>query len=113
MIHQVQSGHRLSRPSCCSEAAFDIIKACWNEDPADRPTFQLLCQSVEALAVSVGRQPRPSHLYDSVKVVAAQATASNMYSATADEAPAVGGALMVGRPGACITAGIAAGAAGC
>ncbi|XP_065682610.1 uncharacterized protein LOC100204447 isoform X2 [Hydra vulgaris] len=38
----LKSGYRMDKPDNCSEALYDIMLQCWNEDPLQRPTFTSL-----------------------------------------------------------------------
>ncbi|XP_065663215.1 uncharacterized protein LOC136085753 isoform X1 [Hydra vulgaris] len=42
LILLLKSGYRMDKPDNCSEALYDIMLQCWNEDPLQRPTFTSL-----------------------------------------------------------------------
>ncbi|XP_065663111.1 uncharacterized protein LOC136085714 isoform X2 [Hydra vulgaris] len=42
LLPLLKSGYRMDKPKNCSEAMYDIMFQCWNEDPLQRPTFTSL-----------------------------------------------------------------------
>ncbi|XP_077448241.1 platelet-derived growth factor receptor beta-like [Stigmatopora argus] len=53
MNHQfyaaLKRGHRLTRPPHASSVIYDVMQACWNEDPVSRPLFSSLVASLDAM----------------------------------------------------------------
>jgi serine/threonine protein kinase len=43
----VLSGYRLSCPEGCPENIFNLIRRCWDEDQAKRPTFTEIVENLE------------------------------------------------------------------
>ena len=41
VIEQVIKGYRLTPPSNCPNEIQQLIQSCWNENPDDRPTFEV------------------------------------------------------------------------
>lgn len=37
--HVVMEGKRMSKPPKCSDSLFEVVTKCWQQDPADRPSF--------------------------------------------------------------------------
>ena len=49
VMSQIQAGYRLPAPASCTAGAYRVMMACWQEDPASRPTFDALLTEVLAL----------------------------------------------------------------
>eukprot|EP00049_Salpingoeca_infusionum_P012931 m.240367 g.240367 ORF g.240367 m.240367 type:complete len:1931 (+) comp15309_c2_seq1:504-6296(+) len=63
----VAAGHRLSRPEKCSEAVYDIMRKCWEEKQADRPTFAQLTKFFreryfEITGIALDPEPQDGYL---------------------------------------------------
>ena len=39
LLQKLDTGFRLPRPSSCSQQIYQLMQACWREEPANRPTF--------------------------------------------------------------------------
>ena len=39
LLNQLLSGYRMDKPPGCLDDMYDVMKKCWNIDPAQRPTF--------------------------------------------------------------------------
>ncbi|XP_041349618.1 fibroblast growth factor receptor 4-like [Gigantopelta aegis] len=48
-----RSGYRLSQPPSCPNNFFQILKACWEEDPRKRPSFAKLCSTLDEVLQKV------------------------------------------------------------
>eukprot|EP00045_Choanoeca_perplexa_P016993 m.237506 g.237506 ORF g.237506 m.237506 type:complete len:2160 (-) comp17419_c0_seq1:897-7376(-) len=52
-LYEVQmsviDGYRLPQPMLCADNVFDLMKACWSEDPAERPSFGIILQYLAQL----------------------------------------------------------------
>uniref|UniRef100_A0A7N8X3W4 Tyrosine-protein kinase n=1 Tax=Mastacembelus armatus TaxID=205130 RepID=A0A7N8X3W4_9TELE len=42
VVPRVESGYKMDCPDGCPEVVYNIMKQCWNLDPASRPSFQML-----------------------------------------------------------------------
>ncbi|KAL0274572.1 UNVERIFIED_CONTAM: hypothetical protein PYX00_002674 [Menopon gallinae] len=49
LFHLLKSGYRMERPPNCSTELYQILRACWNENPAHRPTFKYLVSKLEEM----------------------------------------------------------------
>uniref|UniRef100_A0A914PNH0 receptor protein-tyrosine kinase n=1 Tax=Panagrolaimus davidi TaxID=227884 RepID=A0A914PNH0_9BILA len=47
LIRFLKVGHRLPRPQHCSLELYKVMLSCWDENPANRPTFDTLQDDVE------------------------------------------------------------------
>lgn len=50
VIERIQSGQHLPCPDGCCVSVYNIMKECWTEDPAKRPGFDKLVDSLKILA---------------------------------------------------------------
>ena len=41
-LQEVKDGYRMPRPQYCPDSLYDIMMKCWNENSAERPTFETL-----------------------------------------------------------------------
>ncbi|BFZ08768.1 hypothetical protein BsWGS_11806 [Bradybaena similaris] len=44
-----ENGYRMSKPPACPEQLYRIMRACWREDPRQRPSFKQLVQTLDNL----------------------------------------------------------------
>merc|ERR1712224_1024876 len=51
VIGNIQSGHRAAQPGTCPDDVYAIVQSCWEEDPAQRPSFADIVLSLEAVDV--------------------------------------------------------------
>ncbi|NP_001164049.1 tyrosine-protein kinase receptor torso [Bombyx mori] len=49
LVRSLRSGYRMPKPVNCSKPLYDIMRACWNASPRDRPTFPELHQKLDDL----------------------------------------------------------------
>lgn len=49
LFHLLKSGYRMEKPDNCSSQLYKIMRCCWNEEPAARPTFRILTTKLEAM----------------------------------------------------------------
>lgn len=49
LFHLLKSGYRMEKPPNCSSELYQIMRACWNENPAQRPTFKYLVSKLEEM----------------------------------------------------------------
>ncbi|XP_050400028.1 tyrosine-protein kinase SRK3 [Patella vulgata] len=62
VMAKVELGYRLPKPgppTMCTDAYYGIIISCWNEEPADRPTFQFLFNLFSDYKVSTEKAYQP------------------------------------------------------
>jgi hypothetical protein len=81
----VVNGYRLPQPALCASNVFDLMKACWSEDSADRPSFSIILQYLAQLKL----EHRPTTLvqrsYRKLSVQASSTNTSSTSSLVADE----------------------------
>ena len=42
VLEKIPTGYRMGCPRICPDKLYDIMKECWRENPANRPTFDTL-----------------------------------------------------------------------
>ncbi|KAL1457520.1 hypothetical protein WDU94_007741 [Cyamophila willieti] len=47
MLSLLASGHRLEKPSRCSDQMYDMMQECWKYEATDRPQFSLLVTKLD------------------------------------------------------------------
>ena len=57
VIDMISQGSRPEIPEDCSEQLADLIKWCWRQEPARRPTFQDIIAIMEGEGISFGEDP--------------------------------------------------------
>lgn len=66
-VEFVKAGGRLERPKHCKDELFDIMSACWHQDPDERPTFKEVSKQLEKLCLSandyIELDQYPEHAY--------------------------------------------------
>jgi hypothetical protein len=45
-FHAIISGYRLPRLTLCTDITYEVMQRCWQAEPADRPTFPELLQTL-------------------------------------------------------------------
>ncbi len=45
----LRARRRMEKPDCCPDEFYDLMMACWSEEPNDRPTFAKLFESIADL----------------------------------------------------------------
>eukprot|EP00039_Didymoeca_costata_P014406 m.232350 g.232350 ORF g.232350 m.232350 type:complete len:1363 (+) comp16017_c1_seq17:341-4429(+) len=53
----VSTGHRMPQADLCPDSLYNLMLECWAEDPAARPDFQSLSQSLGNIMLSFGFDP--------------------------------------------------------
>lgn len=43
---QVKSGYRMTAPKDCPPEIFELMLQCWTTEPDNRPTFQMICETI-------------------------------------------------------------------
>ncbi|KAH7714957.1 Protein F09A5.2 [Aphelenchoides avenae] len=63
----LQVGGRLEQPTLCPADVYDLMKACWHDQPSDRPTFQTIrsffSERLEYLSQGYGYLPLDDNSY--------------------------------------------------
>ena len=81
----VVNGYRLPQPPLCADSVFELIKACWSEDSADRPSFSIILQFLAQLKL----EHRPTMLtqrsYRRLSVQPSRTSTLSSSSLVADE----------------------------
>lgn len=49
VTEQVATGLRLTKPELCPDLLWELVQVCWDEIPANRPTFMQLCKSLKEM----------------------------------------------------------------
>lgn len=49
LFHLLKQGYRMERPQNCSNELYQILRSCWQENPAHRPTFKTLVAKFEEM----------------------------------------------------------------
>ncbi|EDO27699.1 predicted protein, partial [Nematostella vectensis] len=49
LISNLHLGYRMPRPDYCSEELYAVIWECWQLDPTVRPTFSMLCRTLNRM----------------------------------------------------------------
>lgn len=49
LYHLLKNGYRMERPENCSSEIYSLLQACWDENPAMRPSFKILASQFEKL----------------------------------------------------------------
>jgi len=62
-MEEVGKGYRMSMPENCPEPIAELTKKCWDIEPANRPSFQQICDS---LSILTGNSSK-SQLFNSTK----------------------------------------------
>lgn len=45
-------GNRLPKPTDCPDSLYDVMKDCWMQDPASRPTFKQIVEALDAVILT-------------------------------------------------------------
>lgn len=53
VIEKVREGYRLEKPNDCPTEVYRLMRMCWEEDPAKRPTFVQLFEELERIGREV------------------------------------------------------------
>lgn len=56
VVEEVERGYRMPKPQLCPEKLYEIMKACWRNEPLERPTFETLTWQLEEFYQSDGKQ---------------------------------------------------------
>ncbi|XP_058464172.1 tyrosine-protein kinase receptor torso-like [Malaya genurostris] len=80
LIVELKRGYRMEKPSSCSMELYDIMLACWNALPIDRPTFSSIKNQLDELVAESKEINRPVINLDSIIGSQSLQTASNGHS---------------------------------
>lgn len=47
LLNKLLSGYRMEKPPACLDDMYEIMKKCWHDDPADRPSFEDLTRMLQ------------------------------------------------------------------
>ncbi|XP_077478667.1 fibroblast growth factor receptor 1-A-like [Stigmatopora argus] len=66
----LKEGHRMDKPSACTQELYETMRECWHAIPSGRPTFPMLVRRLDGMLASLAKQdyleldwnvaPRPS-----------------------------------------------------
>ncbi|XP_014300459.1 tyrosine-protein kinase receptor torso [Microplitis demolitor] len=68
LLHFLKSGYRMPKPSNCSQELYDIMIACWNSSPRNRPTFTELKNSLDKLMPTITDKHEYININDLIQV---------------------------------------------
>ena len=50
VVTKLKSGYRMEAPDKCPEFIVELMNACWQEEPEDRPTFENIFKDLDQMA---------------------------------------------------------------
>uniref|UniRef100_A0A8C2H3S1 Fibroblast growth factor receptor n=1 Tax=Cyprinus carpio TaxID=7962 RepID=A0A8C2H3S1_CYPCA len=56
----LREGHRMDRPSACTQEIYLMMKDCWHAVPTQRPTFKQLVEDLDRTLSMISNQVRPA-----------------------------------------------------
>uniref|UniRef100_A0A669BYF2 Tyrosine-protein kinase n=1 Tax=Oreochromis niloticus TaxID=8128 RepID=A0A669BYF2_ORENI len=56
VVPRVEKGYKMDCPDGCPEVVYNIMKQCWNLDPAARPSFQMLKEWLQHITQGMGKR---------------------------------------------------------
>ncbi|XP_034443468.1 tyrosine-protein kinase CSK-like isoform X1 [Hippoglossus hippoglossus] len=56
VVPRVEKGYTMDCPDGCPEVVYNIMKMCWNLDPAARPSFQMLKERLQHISKGMGKK---------------------------------------------------------
>ncbi|XP_058835831.1 tyrosine-protein kinase receptor torso-like isoform X2 [Topomyia yanbarensis] len=80
LIAELKMGYRMEKPSSCSKELYDIMLACWNALPTDRPTFSSIKNRLDELVEQSEETNRPVIDLDTIISSQSVKSASNEHS---------------------------------
>lgn len=57
VVPRVEKGYKMDCPDGCPEVVYNIMKQCWNLDPAARPSFHMLNEWLQHIRKGMERKP--------------------------------------------------------
>lgn len=51
LIHLLKTGYRMERPKSCSHGLYELMLACWNFNPSERPNFNEIIKILDNLSM--------------------------------------------------------------
>ncbi|KAF3854985.1 hypothetical protein F7725_023040 [Dissostichus mawsoni] len=64
VVPRVEKGYKMDCPDGCPEVVYNIMKQCWNLDPAARPSFQMLKEWLQHISQGKGKNLKTSDRTD-------------------------------------------------
>uniref|UniRef100_A0A8C5IKN3 receptor protein-tyrosine kinase n=1 Tax=Junco hyemalis TaxID=40217 RepID=A0A8C5IKN3_JUNHY len=60
----LKEGHRMDKPSNCTNELYMMMRDCWHAVPSQRPTFKQLVEDLDRIVAMTSNQPGTEHLRD-------------------------------------------------
>ncbi|CAH2002448.1 unnamed protein product [Acanthoscelides obtectus] len=70
ILHNLKQGIRLERPEICTDEVYSLMMKCWDKNPAERPTFRNLVDSLDISKKKIYLdfdQIHPKYTFPSIK----------------------------------------------
>jgi len=49
LLGALKSGYRMEKPQMCSDEMYELMRQCWMENPAERPSFTVIREQLERM----------------------------------------------------------------
>ncbi|XP_072166835.1 uncharacterized protein [Diadema setosum] len=49
VVHRTQEGYRMEKPDHCTDQIYEVMRACWHANPAERPTFTTIFKRLDEM----------------------------------------------------------------
>ncbi|XP_071495503.1 fibroblast growth factor receptor 2-like [Diadema antillarum] len=49
VVHRTQEGYRMEKPDHCPDQIYEVMRACWHANPAERPTFTTIFKRLDEM----------------------------------------------------------------
>ncbi|XP_020617104.1 tyrosine-protein kinase receptor Tie-1-like [Orbicella faveolata] len=49
LLGALKSGYRMEKPQMCSDEMYELMRQCWTENPAERPSFTVIQEQLERM----------------------------------------------------------------
>lgn len=56
VVPRVEKGYKMDCPDGCPEVVYNMMKQCWNLDPAARPSFRMLKEWLQHICQGMGKK---------------------------------------------------------
>lgn len=60
LIHLLKTGYRMEKPKNCSQGLYNLMMACWNFNPAERPNFTEIIKMLDSLSLVAASPKLPN-----------------------------------------------------